>query len=96
MPNPSYKPRAKIPAVNTLKLDSIKTAMPVNIVSPPTCLRVFATPFPTKKFTVAVTPPESRIKANSAPTNTEKSNTLVLPGLEAVPTTLSIALMGAR
>ena len=69
--------------------------MPVSIVRPPTWRRLFATPLPTKWFTVAVTPPESRIKASNAPTSTEKISTRVLPGLEAVSTTRSMAFIGA-
>ena len=94
MANLSYKPRAKIPDVNTLRFDSTNTATPVNIVKPPTCWRVLAIPKCMIRLTVAVTPPESRINAKSAPTKMENNKIRVLPPLPATSTTRSSVVIG--
>ena len=47
-----------MPAVSTLKFDSIKITNPVNMVTAPTWRLLFAIPLLTSLFTIAVTPPE--------------------------------------
>ena len=73
----------------------MKTTIPVSMVSPPTWRRLLATPRLVSQSTVAVTPPESRIYASSAPTKTLNNKMRVFPALVATSTTRSTEVIGA-
>ena len=79
-----------MPAVSTLKFDSRNTTTPVPKVITPVRRALLARPELTILLTMALTPPENRIKPSKAPMSRLNKLRRALPGSVSLLTALSI------